>query len=53
MKERLRVLCENAGAEQDSERLMELVREIDRLLTADKSANHHKEVQPVNFDKAV
>lgn len=36
LKKRLRALCEEAGAEQDSERLLQLVREIDRLLAADK-----------------
>lgn len=35
-KERLRVLCQAAGKEQDSDRLMQLIQEIDRLLSADK-----------------
>jgi hypothetical protein len=34
-KERWKELCERAASEQDSEKLMELVKEIDRLL-ADK-----------------
>jgi hypothetical protein len=32
--ERLRSLCEQAAVEQDSERLLELVREINKLLEA-------------------
>ena len=38
MKMRLRTLCEEAGAEQDPERLMQLVREIDRLLAGEREA---------------
>ena len=51
LKKRLRTLCENAGTEQDPERLMELVREIDRLLAAD--GGKAKQDQPSDFDKAV
>ena len=35
-KERLRTLCQKAGTEQNSDRLMQLIQEIDRVLSADK-----------------
>ena len=49
MRKRIRILCEEAGTEQDPERLMELVREIDRILIVNKD----DEAQPADLDKAV
>jgi len=41
-KEKFRSLCESASVEQDPERLMQLVREIDRLLEGEKTAREQR-----------
>ena len=42
MKKRLVVLCERAAVEKNSERLMQLIREIDLVLMADKNSVNEK-----------
>ena len=42
MKKRLVALCEQAAVEKNSDRLMQLIREIDLVLTADKNSVNEK-----------
>lgn len=51
-RKHLVALCEQAAVEKNSERLMQLIREIDAVLTADKNSINVEELQPITVSQA-
>lgn len=52
LRKQLLVLCEHAAVEQNSERLMQLIREIDCVLTAGKGPTSNDKSRAANVDQS-